>query len=94
MNYEKGEYDLALEFYQKSLEGEIGQYGEDDPVVAQRYNDLAFAFKAKKNFQKALEYWEKSYAIFVNEFGWEDQNARDVKAYLNSLAKKMEDQLK
>ena len=92
VNYKKGEYGLALEFYQKSLVGEIRQYGEDNPVVAQRYNDLAFAFKAKKNFPKALEYWEKSYAIFVNEFGWEDQNARDVKANLNNLAKKMEEQ--
>jgi tetratricopeptide (TPR) repeat protein len=54
-----GQYDKALEYYQKSLAIKLKQLGPDHPSVATSYNNIAFVYKAKKDLSKAKELEKK-----------------------------------
>ena len=76
----KGEYDKALEHYQKSLAIRLKQLGPEHPHVAISYNNMAYVYKAKKDLAKAKEYWEKAYAIFSEKLGPNHPNTKFAKA--------------
>ena len=59
----KGEYDKALEHYQKALAIVLKQLGAEHPSVARSYNNMAYVYEAKKDLAKAKEYWEKAYDL-------------------------------
>ena len=81
----KGEYDKALEYFQKSLAIRLKQLGPDHPLVASSYNNMAYAYKAKKDLAKAKEYWEKAYAVFLKKLGPNHPNTKLVKGQLDEL---------
>ena len=81
----KGEYDKALEHYQKALAIELKQLGLEHPSVATSYNNMAYIYKTKKDLAKAKEYWEKAYAIFSEKLGPNHPNTKSVKARLDAL---------
>jgi len=81
----KGEYDKALDHYQKCLAIELKQLGPEHPDVATSYNNMALAYKAKKDLAKAKEYWEKAYAILSKKLGPNHPNTKFVKGQLDAL---------
>jgi tetratricopeptide (TPR) repeat protein len=85
VHYNKGEYDKALENYQKALAIDLKQLGPEDTLVAISYNNMAFVYKAKKDLAKAKEYWEKAYAICLKKLGPNHPTTKRVKAQLDAL---------
>ena len=80
-----GQYDKALEHYQKDLEILLKQLGPEHPDVATSYNNMAYVHKAKKDLAKAKEYWEKAYAIFLKKLGPNHPNTKLVKGQMDAL---------
>jgi len=80
-----GQYDKALEHFQKSLAIQLKQLGPEHPYVATCYNNMASVYKTKKDLAKAKEYWEKAYAIYLNKLGPSHPDTEDTKAELDAL---------
>jgi len=81
----KGEYDKALEHYQKCLAIELKKLGPEHPSVAISYHNMALAYKAKKDLAKAKEHWEKAYEIFLKKLGPNHPNTKLVKGQMDAL---------
>ncbi len=78
----KGEYDKAIEYYEKSLKSDLKTFGEDHPDVATRWNNLGGAQHAKGEYDKAIEYFEKSLKSDLKTFG---EDHPRVATYRNNL---------
>ena len=66
-----GSYDIALEYYEKSLAIRLKTLGGEHPDVANSYNNIGFIWDDKDEYDKALEYYEKSLAIRLKTLGGE-----------------------
>jgi len=64
-----GDYDRAIEYYQKALKIDLKQLGPDHPNVATRYNNLGVAFDNKGDHDRAIEYYQKSLKIGMKQLG-------------------------
>ncbi len=74
----KGQYDKAIEYYEKALTSDINTYGEEHPNVAIEWNNLGETWRAKGQYDKAIEYYEKALKSDINSFGEEHPSvARD-----------------
>ena len=58
--YYLGDYDLALEYWQKCLRIRLRLFGEEDIKVAKSYNDLGNGYADKGDNDKALEFYKRS----------------------------------
>ena len=85
VHHDKGEYDKALEHYQKSLAIDLKELGPEHFGVAISYNKMAYVYKAKKDLAKAKEYWAKAYAIRLKKLGPNHPDTEDTKAELDAL---------
>ncbi len=65
----KGNYDKAIEYYEKALESDLKNYGEDHPNVATYRNNLGATWKAKGDYDKAIEYYEMALKSDLKNFG-------------------------
>ncbi len=65
----KGNYDKAIEYYEKALKSDLETFGEDHPNVATYRNNLGATWKAKGEYDKAIEYYEKALKSDLNNFG-------------------------
>ncbi len=65
----KGNYDKAIEYYEKALKSDLENLGEDHPNVATYRNNLGATWKAKGEYDKAIEYFEKALKSDLNNFG-------------------------
>jgi tetratricopeptide (TPR) repeat protein len=65
----KGEYDKAIEYYEKALKSGLKAFGEDHPDIATYRNNLGAAWKAKGEYGKAIEYYEKALKSDLKAFG-------------------------
>jgi len=67
-----GNFDKALEYYEKSLANRLKTLGGDHPDVANSYNNIGSIWSDKDEYNKALEYYEKCLAIELKTLGSED----------------------
>jgi tetratricopeptide (TPR) repeat protein len=65
----KGNYDKAIEYYEKALNSDLENLGEDHPNVATYRNNLGATWKAKGEYDKAIEYYEMALKSDLNNFG-------------------------
>ena len=65
----KGNYDKAIEYYEKALNSDLKNYGEDHPNVATYRNNLGATWKAKGEYDKAIEYYEVALNSDLKNFG-------------------------
>jgi tetratricopeptide (TPR) repeat protein len=82
--YNKGEYDKALEYYEKDLAISIKTLGAEHPAVATSYNNIGGAYNAKGEYDKAIVYYEKALAIQLKKLGAEHP---DVATSYGNIAK-------
>ena len=59
----KGNYERAIEYYEKSLAIRLKKLGSNHPDIAISYNSLGSAYYSKGNYDRAIEYYEKSLMI-------------------------------
>jgi tetratricopeptide (TPR) repeat protein len=59
-----GQYDQAIEYYEKALASDLETFGEAHPNVARLWNNLGLAWDSKGEYDQAIEYFEKALASF------------------------------
>ncbi len=65
----KGDYDRALEYYQKSLKIGLKKLGPEHPGVAIDYNNTGVAYDSKGEYDRAIEYYQKALKIDLKKLG-------------------------
>ena len=63
VNNNQGEYDKALEWYQKALNIREKILGPDHPDTAATYNNIAAVYSKQGEYNKALEWYQKALNI-------------------------------
>lgn len=57
---EMGDYDLALGYMNRSMEIRLNMPSIEKSVMGSLYNDIGNVYNAKKDYQKALEYYKEA----------------------------------
>ena len=65
----QGQYERALEYYQKALEIDIKVSGQDHLDVAKSYNNIGLVYNTQGKYEEALEYYQKSLDIKIRVVG-------------------------
>jgi len=78
----KGDYDLALKYYEQSLEIQKALFGDRHPDVATSLNNIGFVYSKKGDYDLALKYYEQWLEIRKALFG--DRHP-DVASSLNKI---------
>jgi tetratricopeptide (TPR) repeat protein len=71
----KGEYDKAIEFYNKALKINEVKLGLDHPDTAATYNNLAGVYRAKGDYDRAIEFSKKALKIYDEKLGLDHPDA-------------------
>ena len=66
-----GNYNTAIDWFQKCLNIQLKTLGEEQTNVATTYNNIGSILKSKGEYDKALEYYEKSLLIRLKTLGSE-----------------------
>ncbi len=74
----KGDYDRAIEYYNKVLKISLKTLGSEHPHVADVYNNLGLAYSDKGNHDRAIEYYNKALKIHLKTLGPEHPHVADV----------------
>ena len=72
--FQQGDYQNALETYQKELEYQLDKLDHDHPNIAATYNSLGAVYSRLGNYPRALDMYNKSLAISVKSLGAEHPN--------------------
>ena len=64
-----GEYDRAIEFYERSLKITLAVLGENHPDTATSYNNLGSAYDRKGEYDRAIEFYERDLKIKLATLG-------------------------
>jgi len=67
--YILGDYDKAIEYYEKSLNITLATLGENHPSTATSYNNIGSAWYSKGEYDKAIAYYEKDLNITLATLG-------------------------
>ena len=67
--YNLGDYDNALDYFNKSLSIRLEVFGGHHPNVAQSYNNIGLVYANLGDYEKALDYFNKSLSIRLEVFG-------------------------
>ena len=70
-----------MKYYGKALEIKESKLGKDHPDTATTYNNIATVYKAKGDYDKALEYYLKALRIWLNR----DVNHPNAKIIFGNL---------
>ena len=62
---QKGDYDIAIDYFLSSLSDKIDVLGEYHPSLAITYNNIGLVYKNKSDYLKALLFFEKSLNIRI-----------------------------
>ena len=65
----QGDYEKALEYYDKALKVRERVLGSGHPSTATTYNNMAGVYQAQGDYEKALEYYEKALTVFMAKLG-------------------------
>ena len=65
----KGDYDRAMEYYQKALKITLKKLGPEHPKVAIGYNNIGSTYKHKGDYDRAMEYYQKALKITLKKLG-------------------------
>ncbi len=58
-----GNYQKAIEYFEKSLKIELRTLGEDHASIATTYSNIGSFHQNMGNYRKALDYYEKTLKI-------------------------------
>ena len=83
--YNKGNYDEALLYYQKSLKIKYRVYGVDESQVEEQgnssialsLNNIGNVYNAKGNYDEALLYYQKSLKIKYRVYGVDESQVEE-----------------
>ena len=76
--YSLGNYEKALEWYEKALAIREKVLGEEHPDTASTYNNMATTFEKQHKYEKALDLYEKALAIREKVLGEEHPDTATI----------------
>jgi tetratricopeptide (TPR) repeat protein len=79
----QGQYERALEYYQKGLEIDIKVSGQDHPDVATSYQNLAAVYQRQGNHVQTKEMVTKAYHIFLRMLGPDHPQTQGLKPFVD-----------
>jgi len=79
------EYDKAIGDYEKDLAISIKKLGAEHRDVGMSYNNIAFAYNAKGDKEKAMAYLLKAKAIYLKKLGARHPSTKNVQEGIDSL---------
>ena len=79
----QGQYERALEYYQKSLEIRIRVFGSDHPDVAVSYENLAAVYQTQGNHVQTKEMVTMAYHIFLKVLGPDHPQTQGLKRFVD-----------
>lgn len=80
--YKQGLFDRAINLYEECISKYIYlEKGSDSAYVASTYNNIAAAYSIKGDYEKALQYHEKSLQIKIKKY--EDSHPEIADSYNN-----------
>ena len=85
----QGEYEKALEWYEKGLEIKLKTLGPDHPDTATTYFNLGVLYHNMKDYKTSLENLELALAIYLKSFGPTHPHISSVKSWIAGVKKKM-----
>ena len=85
VHHVKGDYDKALENFQRALGMKLKQLGLEHPDVARSYWWIGVALKEKNDISKAKEFIGKSHTIFLKKLGPNHPDTKNARAELDAL---------
>lgn len=75
----QGEYDKALEYYERAHSIRQKVHGNNDPTLATTYNNIGSIYDNQGDYSKALEYYQKARDILRNT------QKKDLRALLANI---------
>ena len=79
----QGQYERALEYYQKALEIYIKVSGQEHPDVAVSYQNLAAVYQSQGNHVQTKEMATKAYHIFLKKLGPDHPQTQSLKPFVD-----------
>ncbi|MGC0372443.1 MAG: hypothetical protein DGJ47_001156, partial [Rickettsiaceae bacterium] len=81
----KGEYDKAIEFHQKSLDMYLKTYASNPnhPDISMRYNNLGSTYSSKGEYDKAIEFHQKSLDMNLKTYASNPNHPDIASNYIN-----------
>ncbi len=81
----KKNYDLALDYYEKSLYARFKILGENDLLTAQSYHNIASIWEDKENHNLAIKYYQKALEIKLVTAGENHPSAAKTYGKIGSI---------
>ncbi|CAF1368394.1 unnamed protein product [Adineta steineri] len=78
----KSDYDLSLEWLNKSLQIRMQTLESDDPIITSNYNAIAMVYRKKDDCKRALEAYNKALVIYRKVY---DENHPTVALCYNNI---------
>jgi tetratricopeptide (TPR) repeat protein len=79
---EKGDYELSLEWLNKSLKIDMQSPSDSkQPNIAQSHNSIGIIYLRKHDYKQALKYFNEALLIFIRVFG--EDSSETARCYIN-----------
>ena len=85
----KGEFDKALDYYEKCLKIELKTLGEEHPSIAISYSNIGFAFENKGDYTNAIKFYHQSKEVKIIVFGKEHTSVSLIYFYIGRCFKNL-----
>ncbi|CAF4043942.1 unnamed protein product [Rotaria sordida] len=72
--FEKGEWNMALDFYMKAYDLRCQRLPSDHLQIASSLNRIGAVYEDKQDFDQALDYWKRSFAIYQKNYSSDHLN--------------------
>lgn len=85
------DYDKVMNYNQLGLRQSLQQYGEEHPELASSYYNIGIVFYDQKNFEKAIENYNKALPLREGTYGKEHPQTLKVKEKISEIEAKMKE---
>jgi tetratricopeptide (TPR) repeat protein len=72
--YEKGEWNMALDFFTKAYDLRCQYLPSDHIQIASSLNNIGAVYEDKQDFDQALDYWNRSLSIYQKNYSGDHSN--------------------
>jgi tetratricopeptide (TPR) repeat protein len=80
-----GNYENALEYFEKCMVILLKSFGDEHPKIAAFYSDFGSIFNAKGDYEKAIEYYQKQMNFLLKKFGDQHPEVANVYLYISTV---------
>ncbi|MCP3931459.1 MAG: tetratricopeptide repeat protein, partial [Bacteroidetes bacterium] len=90
----QGQYEKALEFFQKAIAIWEEVLDAKHPSLATSYNNIGLLYQDQGQYEPALEFYQKAIAICSESLGDQHPNTQTIKNNLERLRREIKNKTK